>query len=403
MEYNEEFLKNLKVNVNPDDIENDSENTNLTEEIGEEYTEDPRGFISSVIESRIENQLNKIDKLNEKISILDDKIQRNSGKIDKLTAKIGKLEKQNKFLEAVAKAYPKLSEVLKAKIGKNREKISSIKNEKIPGRLEKIEKHNSSIKKLNKKIEKRNLKIKTYENIQNYFDSFSISNSEQRHDNFISCLKSMNDTAVFKAQSKLERYTSGLQELTEKNRFLKKSTLNPDELTKEWVNNKISKNENKIADLHNKIQLQTQKLDKYMQLNTDMNNINSNLPMEHNHQIEDIMNKSEADLPSLSELAAENISSSLLANKMADRILTNNADIIRNTLSKDITAEKNAKEASSISVETKQSKVSNNSSYNKSAEKKPSLLNKLKENEKAVKQKPELQNQKSIGKEQLAI
>jgi hypothetical protein len=57
-----------------------------------------------------------------------------------------------------------------------------------------------------------------------------------------------------------------------------------------------------------------------MQLNTDMNNINSNLPMEHNHQIEDIMNKNEADLPSLSELAAENISSSLLADKMADRI-----------------------------------------------------------------------------------
>lgn len=87
-----------------------------------------------------------------------------------------------------------------------------------------------------------------------------------------------------------------------------------------------------------------------MQLNTDMNNINSNLPMEHNHQIEDIMNKSEADLPSLSELAAENISSSLLADKMADRILTNNADIIRDTLSKtkDIRVEKSIESSSRI-------------------------------------------------------
>lgn len=307
------------------------------------------------------------------------------------------------ILEAVARAYPKLSEILKTKIDKNREKISSIKNEKIPCRLDKIDKHNSSIKKLDKKIEKRNLKIKTYENIQNYFDSFSISNSEQRHDNFMACLKSMNDTAVFKSQNKLERYTSGLQELTEKNRFLKKSTLNPDELTKEWVNNKISKNENKIADLHNKIQLQTQKLDKYMQLNTDMNNINSNLPMEHNHQIEDIMNKSEADLPSLSELAAENISSSLLADKMADRILTNNADIIRDTLSKtkDIRVEKSIESSSRINpAEKNQIKILEK---NNTAEKKPSLLNKLKENEKTVKQKPEKQKQKSVDKEQLAI
>lgn len=140
-----------------------------------------------------------------------------------------------------------------------------------------------------------------------------------------------------------------------------------------------------------------------MQLNTDMNNINSNLPMEHNHQIEDIMNKSEADLPSLSELAAENISSSLLADKMADRILTNNADIIRDTLSKtkDIRVEKSIESSSRINpAEKNQIKILEK---NNTAEKKPSLLNKLKENEKTVKQKPEKQKQKSVDKEQLAI
>ncbi len=404
MEYNDEFLKTLRVNVNPDNMENSPDSADLViNENEEEYLANPKGFLSLIIESKIENQLNKIDILNEKISVLHDKIQRHYGKIDKLKTKIVKLEKQSQFLEAVARAYPKLSEILKTKIDKNREKISSIKNEKIPCRLDKIDKHNSSIKKLDKKIEKRNLKIKTYENIQNYFDSFSISNSEQRHDNFISCLKSMNNSAVFKTQNKLERNILKLEELKEKTQFLSKNTLRTDKSTRDWIEAKTEKFEGKISSLENKVKLQTQKLDKYMQLNTDMNNINSNLPMEHNHQIEDIMNKSEADLPSLSELAAENISSSLLADKMADRILTNNADIIRDTLSKtkDIRVEKSIESSSRINpAEKNQIKILEK---NNTAEKKPSLLNKLKENEKTVKQKPEKQKQKSVDKEQLAI
>ena len=115
------------------------------------------------------------------------------------------------------------------------------------------------------------------------------------------------------------------------------------------------------------------------------------------------MNKNEADLPSLSELAAENISSSLLADKMADRILTNNADIIRDTLSKtkDIRVENSIESSSRINAaEKNQIKILEK---NNTAEKKPSLLNKLKENEKTVKQKPEKQKQKSVDKEQLAI
>lgn len=213
----------------------------------------------------------------------------------------------------------------------------------------------------------------------------------------------MNNSSVFKTQNKLERNILKLEELKEKTQFLSKNTLRTDKSTRDWIEAKTEKFEGKISSLENKVKLQTQKLDKYMQLNTDMNNINSNLPMEHNHQIEDIMNKSEADLPSLSELAAENISSSLLADKMADRILTNNADIIRDTLSKtkDIRVENSIESSSRINAaEKNQIKILEK---NNTAEKKPSLLNKLKENEKTVKQKPEKQKQKSVDKEQLAI
>ena len=120
MEYNDEFLKTLRVNVNPDNMENSPDSADLaTNENEEEYLANPKGFLSLIIESKIENQLNKIDILNEKISVLHDKIQRHYGKIDKLKTKIVKLEKQSQFLEAVARAYPKLSEILKTKIDKN--------------------------------------------------------------------------------------------------------------------------------------------------------------------------------------------------------------------------------------------------------------------------------------------
>lgn len=101
----------------------------------------------------------------------------------------------------------------------------------------------------------------------------------------------MNNSAVFKTQNKLERNILKLEELKEKTQFLCKNTLRTDKSTRDWIEAKTEKFEGKISSLENKVKLQTQKLDKYMQLNTDMNNINSNLPMEHNHQIEDIMNK----------------------------------------------------------------------------------------------------------------
>ena len=89
--------------------------------------------------------------------------------------------------------------------------------------------------------------------------------------------------------------------------------------------------------------------------------------------------------------------------KQHDKILTNNADIIRDTLSKtkDIRVENSIESSSRINAaEKNQIKILEK---NNTAEKKPSLLNKLKENEKTVKQKPEKQKQKSVDKEQLAI
>lgn len=70
MEYNDEFLKTLRVNVNPDNMENSPDSADLaTNENEEEYLANPKGFLSLIIESKIENQLNKIDILNEKISV----------------------------------------------------------------------------------------------------------------------------------------------------------------------------------------------------------------------------------------------------------------------------------------------------------------------------------------------
>ena len=78
-------MERKKINGSPDSADL------ATNENEEEYLANPKGFLSLIIESKIENQLNKIDILNEKISVLHDKIQRHYGKIDKLKTKIVKL------------------------------------------------------------------------------------------------------------------------------------------------------------------------------------------------------------------------------------------------------------------------------------------------------------------------
>lgn len=405
MNNNDEFLKNMRVNVNPDDLEN-AENAviPLADETSDEYYTNTKGFISSIFESKIDNQKNKIENLNNKISVLRDKIQKNNAKIDKLNFKIGKLEKQNKFLETIAKAYPKSAGIFQSRIEKNLERISTIRNEKIPKRLDKIDRHNEKINRLEKKIERRNLKISTFENIQNYFDSFFISNPEQRHDNFISCLKAMNDSAVFKAQNKIARYSKSLNDFQEKSQFLRKDGIKSDESTREWINSTLEKYDNRIAALQSKIQFQNQKLEKYTQLESGMTDINSKYSQERSNCIETVMQEDRKEFQSFSESLASNMSSAVIA----DRILTHNADFIRNTLELSKTGERiSGKENADKTVKGNiQNKPyigdSEKAAHSRSdVQKKPSLLNKLKENEKAVRQHPV--QEKSHTREQMSM
>ena len=316
---NEEYLNNMNVQYSPEENEDNYEHSDSNN------PELNRGIITRFLDSKLDTYNDRISSLEEKNTLLNEKIQRNQSKIDKFNSRIAKLEKQNIFLRSIAQAYPQYKKAVNLLIEKNIDKINNLKNKKIPAKFNKIEKHKASIKYNENQIYKLQLKVKTCENIKEYFHSFSIKNPELRHDKFMNCLKSINDSSKYKLENRLYQFENKLDSLNAKletNRYMQKHIGNNPKML-EYLQSKEKSYLNKITKLERKIEKINTKLDKYQTLSKGIQGIETEPPANKSQHIEEMMSKNESVNNSLAEIVA-NLSES----SITDRVVLSNAAII---------------------------------------------------------------------------
>ena len=316
---NEEYLNNMNVQYSPEENEDNYEHSDSNN------PELNRGIITRFLDSKLDTYNDRISSLEEKNTLLNEKIQRNQSKIDKFNSRIAKLEKQNIFLRSIAQAYPQYKKAVNLLIEKNIDKINNLKNKKIPAKFNKIEKHKASIKYNENQIYKLQLKVKTCENIKEYFHSFSIKNPELRHDKFMNCLKSINDSSKYKLENRLYQFENKLNSLNAKletNRYMQKHIGNNPKML-EYLQSKEKSYLNKITKLERKIEKINTKLDKYQTLSKGIQGIETEPPANKSQHIEEMMSKNESVNNSLAEIVA-NLSES----SITDRVVLSNAAII---------------------------------------------------------------------------
>lgn len=324
---NEEYLNNINVQYSPEENEDNYEHSDSNESsnIQLNNSELKRGIITRFLDSKLDTYNDRISSLEEKNTLLNEKIQRNQSKIDKFNSRIAKLEKQNIFLRSIAQAYPQSEKAINLLIDKNINKIHNLKTKKIPAKFNKIEKHKANIKYNENKIYKLQLKIKTCENIKEYFHSFSIKEPELRHDKFMNCLKSINDSSKFKLENILHKIKNLLERLIAKletNRYMQKHIGNNPKML-EYLQSKEKSYLNKITKLERKIEKINTKLDKYQTLSKGIQGIETEPPANKSQHIEEMMSKNESVNNSIAEIVA-NLSES----SIADRVVLSNAAII---------------------------------------------------------------------------
>lgn len=316
---NEEYLNNMNVQYSPEENEDNYEHSDSNN------PELNRGIITRFLDSKLDTYNDRISSLEEKNTLLNEKIQRNQSKIDKFNSRIAKLEKQNIFLKSIAQAYPQSAKAINLLIDKNINKIHNLKTKKIPAKFNKIEKHKANIKYNENKIYKLQLKIKTCENIKEYFHSFSIKEPELRHDKFMNCLKSINDSSKYKLENRLYQFENKLDSLNAKletNRYMQKHIGNNPKML-EYLQSKEKSYLNKITKLERKTEKIKTKLDKYQTLSKGIQGIETEPPANKSQHIEEMMSKNESVNNSIAEIVA-NLSES----SITDRVVLSNAAII---------------------------------------------------------------------------
>lgn len=324
---NEEYLNNMNVQYSPEENEDNYEHSDSNESSNIQLNnpELNRGIITRFLDSKLDTYNDRISSLEEKNTLLNEKIQRNQSKIDKFNSRIAKLEKQNIFLRSIAQAYPQSEKAINLLIEKNIDKINNLKNKKIPAKFNKIEKHKANIKYNENKIYKLQLKIKTCENIKEYFHSFSIKEPELRHDKFMICLKSINDSSKYKLENRLYQFENKLDSLNAKletNRYMQKHIGNNPKML-EYLQSKEKSYLNKITKLERKTEKIKTKLDKYQTLSKGIQGIETEPPANKSQHIEEMMSKNESVNNSIAEIVA-NLSES----SITDRVVLSNAAII---------------------------------------------------------------------------
>lgn len=187
-------------------------------------------------ESRLETLKDKRDKRTTKI-------ERNEVKITKLSLKADKLEDLNKMFSSLSER----SNVFKAIVARNEQKINAIRNEKIPARQQKIKNHQNRIAEIDRKSEIIGHKLERCVALSDTVKSFAVIGAERRQ-RFATAMDKLNQSTLACLNDKKAALIDKLESQTQKYNAPETAIS-----AKSDIQNSINKCNTQISDLDNKI------------------------------------------------------------------------------------------------------------------------------------------------------
>ena len=150
------------------------------------------GKLLPYLNAKAEFHQGRIDSLDEKIANQTDKIDRNKAKIEALSAKADKLEDTNRMLKATVGNLPGIRKIIEI----NEQRISAIREQKIPKREQKVEQGWKKIDTMTAKRDRIEHKLNRVVALNDTIKSFSIGFNKERREAFADAMTRLNGATV---------------------------------------------------------------------------------------------------------------------------------------------------------------------------------------------------------------
>lgn len=150
------------------------------------------GKLLPFLNAKAEFHQGRIDSLDEKIANQTDKIDRNKAKIEALSAKADKLEDTNRMLKATVGNLPGIRKIIEI----NEQRISAIREQKIPKREQKVEQGWKKIDTMTAKRDRIEHKLNRVVALNDTIKSFSIDFNKERREAFADAMTRLNGATV---------------------------------------------------------------------------------------------------------------------------------------------------------------------------------------------------------------
>lgn len=150
------------------------------------------GKLLPFLNAKAEFHQGRIDSLDEKIANQTDKIDRNKAKIEALSAKADKLEDTNRMLKATVGNLPGIRKIIEI----NEQRISAIREQKIPKREQKVEQGWKKIDTMTAKRDRIEHKLNRVVALNDTIKSFSIGFNKECREAFADAMTRLNGATV---------------------------------------------------------------------------------------------------------------------------------------------------------------------------------------------------------------
>ena len=170
------------------------------------------GKLLPFLNTKAEHHQSRIDSLDEKIANQTDKIDRNKAKIEALSAKADKLEDTNRMLSATLGGVP----LVQSMIRRNEERITAIREDKIPKREQKIENGWKKIDAMTAKRDTISHKLDRVVALSDAIKSFSIGFNKHRREAFSDAMDRLNEATFNCLIDKKKALTAKKDSIVEK-------------------------------------------------------------------------------------------------------------------------------------------------------------------------------------------
>ena len=208
-----------------------------------------------ILNAKADFHESRLETLKDKRDTRTAKIERNEVKITKLSLKADKLEDLNKMFSSLSER----SNVFKAIVARNEQKINAIRNEKIPARQQKIKKHQNRIAEIDRKSEIIGHKLERCVALSDTVKSFAVIGAERRQ-RFATSMDKLNQSTLACLNDKKAALIDKLESQTQKYNAPETAIS-----AKSDIQNSINKCNTQISDLDNKISTLSQNHATYAQ------------------------------------------------------------------------------------------------------------------------------------------